>query len=322
MRSNPFKPIYEICNSSDPVEKLSNLPPFPRYLDIELTNVCNFHCLMCPVGTGSMRRHRGMMHENLFRKIIDEIAVYTTPLRFIRWGEPTLHPEFKNFLRYAKSKNISCHLNTNGSRLDETMIRDFISLPLDSIKFSFQGIDRESYAEMRNTDFFDTLVDKIKLLHMMRAESPFPYIHVATTTTYETEGQIQDFIHMIQKHADLVTVGRTQLDKFDISSVKLNHKDRERLIYLKTQETLHKERFRICPEVFDKLSINWDGTVSACCLDYNNEMVVGNLSNNTLKEIWHSSRMGNYRKLLAQRRYEAIELCSHCYDNMGLQTQK
>ena len=319
---NPFKPVYDICNSGDPFDKITNLPSFPRYIDIELTNMCNFQCLMCPVGTKSMKRSQGIMDEKIFKKIIDEINYFKTPIRFIRWGEPTIHPKFLDFLKLAKNNQIHCHLNTNGSKITEEMIDVFISLPLDSIKFSFQGVDNKSYAEMRNINFFDKLIDIIKLFYKMRGNKPFPFIHVATTTTYETSEQIDHFYQMMKKHTDLVTGGKTLMEIIDPLEVKLSNENRERLNFLKTQETLVKKHFDICPEVFDKLSINWDGTVSACCSDYDNKMIVGDLRKNSLKEIWLSEKMKIYRTILAERRYDAIDLCKNCYDTMGTQSHE
>lgn len=319
MRSNPFQPIYTLCNTGTAEEKLVNLPPFPRYLDVELTNCCNFQCLMCPVGTGTMQRPAGMMDESIFNKLIDEIRHHGTPIRFTRWGEPTLHPNFLEFLKKAKENHILCHLNTNGSRFSETMIDEFIRLPLDSVKISFQGIDSKSYSEMRNINFFDTLVDNIRLLYKKRGDSDSPFIHVTTTTTYETPEQIRNFQETLVKITDLVTVGKTQMDLIDLNGIKLSSEERERVEYLKARETINKKHLDICSEVFDKLSINWDGLVSACCADYNNKMIVGDLNKNTLQEIWSSNKMNTYRKILAEKRYDDIELCSHCYDAMNIQ---
>lgn len=313
MRSNPFKGIYEICNSGNSKKKLENLPDFPRYLDIELTNTCNFSCLMCSTGLSIQQRKQGFMTDEIFHKIIDEIEEHKTPIRFIRWGEPTLHPRMMDYIRYAKERGILCHINTNGSSVDKKMIEGFVDIPLDSIKFSFQGVDRKSYREMRNIDFFDELMDVVRRLHEKRGGKEAPYIHISTTITYESQEMVDKFKEKVKGFVDLVTVGRTMLERFDPDLIGLGDEEKETLRYLKEKESVVKTH-RECPEVFDKLSINWDGTVSACCADSDNKMTVGNLVENSLKDIWASKKMNFYREMLADMRHDELELCKGCYE--------
>ena len=318
-RVNPFKPIYDVCNRGNSLAKLQSLPSFPRYLDLELTNTCNFRCLMCPAGVGSVSRAKGFMSGVVFQKLIDEIAPHKTPLRFIRWGEPMLHPEFIQYIRKAKNVGALVHINTNGSLLNEEMIACLLDTRLDSIKFSFQGVDRQGYHEMRNIDYFDDLLRKVKMLYEKRGNRPIPFIHVSTTITYETVEQVRLFRDSIKNHVDLVTVGRTVLEHIRPDETNLDHDKQALLTRLKTMESVVKKH-PDCPEVFDKLSVNWDGTVSACCSDYDNKMLVGDLTTTPLSEIWMSTRMNRYRTMLAGMRHDDIPLCSTCYDYHELQT--
>ncbi len=136
-RENPFQSIYNNCNSGDPAKKLRNLKDFPSYIDIELTNNCNYKCLMCPTGTGIVKRKKGYMAEETYNLILEQIKEYKTPLRFIRWGEPTLHKNFIKYIRRAKEMGIMCHVNTNGTVLNEKGYKELVDIGLDSIKFSF-----------------------------------------------------------------------------------------------------------------------------------------------------------------------------------------
>ncbi len=317
MRLNPFKPIYVECNRGNSKQKLDNLPIFPRCIDIELTNFCNFNCLMCPTGTGSHQRKKGMMSDAIYYKIIDEIRGYKTPLRFIRWGEPTLHHNLIKYLRLAKENNILIHINTNGKLLDRKMMLQLIDIPLDSIKFSFQGVDNKSYREMRNIDYYFTLLKKIKALYELRGSNLYPFIHIATTITYETRDQVKAFKDEVAKFTDLVTVGRTILEHIDTSMTKLSEQEKETLNLLKQKESIIK-KYTECPEIFDKLSIDWDGSVTACCGDYDNKMVVGNILKNSLVELWTSDKMNFYRQMLAEMRHDELDLCRTCYDTMSL----
>ena len=49
-----------------------------------------------------------------------------------------------------------------------------------------------------------------------------------------------------------------------------------------------------CPEVFNKLSINWDGTLTACCTDSDNKMLLGNIKESSVTEIWKSDKLDEY----------------------------
>jgi len=320
-RSNPFQPIYALCNQGEPREKIRSLPPFPRYIDVELTNDCNFRCLMCAAGAGMMKRPRGYMTEKTVALILEQIAPHKTPLRFVRWGESLLHLRVWEYVARARGVGCLTHLNTNGRLLCEATMDRLLSSGLDSLKFSFQGVDAKSYGEMRNTPprFFGELLDTARGLWKKRGDAAAPFIHISTTITSESPEQVGEFRGRAEKCADLVTVGRTVLEHIDPEKTGLRSEERRALVRLKAQESVVKKHPR-CPEVFDKLSINWDGSVSACCGDYDRKMLVGHLAESSLAAIWRSDRMGRYRRLLADMRHDEIELCSTCYDYHGLQT--
>ncbi len=318
MTSNPFQPIYDICNAGHSKEKLAKLPAFPRMIDIEMTNTCNFRCLMCPTGNFSQKRTKGFMDDAVFYKILDEIRPHKTPLRFIRWGEPLTHPHILDYLRACRAAGVLTHINTNGSKMSEAMMDALLGIPLDSVKFSFQGVDRKSYAEMRNIDFFDELAATIRRLHEKRGNRSKPFIQVSTTITYESKELVRAFKDKMAPFADSMNVGRTVLEFVDLNAVRLRPEEFEELKRLKELESVVKVHPE-CPEVFDKLSVNWDGKITACCMDSDDKMILGNVQAQTLAEIWGSDTLNRYRALLADMRHDELSLCKNCYDTHGLQ---
>lgn len=176
-RTNPFINIYRSCNNGTNEEKAGKIDSgeiqLPRYIDIELTNHCNFRCCFCPTGTKSMMRMRGFMPEQVVDSIIYNISKYHIPgVRFSRWGEPTMHPDYINIIKRVHDAGALTHINTNGSRLDESQIKQLLAIPLDSIKFSFQGADEGTYNEMREGGDYEKLLQTIKLMHNLRKSSP------------------------------------------------------------------------------------------------------------------------------------------------------
>ncbi len=317
MRSNPLNPVYKILNSGS-TEIIS--PEMPIMIDIEITNACNFSCLFCHTGTKAHKRPIGFMTSELYKKIIDEITPYQIPLRFIRWGEPMLHKDFFEYLRFAKEQGIMCHINTNGSLLDQAGILKLLEIKLDSLKFSFQGTDEKTYGEMRYGQSFSDLVNTVKLFSELRGDLEYPYLHAATTVTYETPEMIQSFINLLEPYCDLVTVGKTNLSHISSEQMKLPEEAKQLFDHYKEVESIEKI-YKTCNEVYNKLSINWDGTVSACCGDYDNYMIIGDLAKSSLQDIWQNSKeLRHFRSLLSAHKHADLPLCQYCYDVMNLRS--
>ncbi len=296
-----------------PNNKNITIPNFPNVIDIELTNHCNFKCLMCPSGMLMHARPKGMMIDKVYYSLLEELVQYKTPIRFIRWGEPILHPKFLIYLKTAKQFGLLCHINTNGSLLQANIMEDLIE-NLDSIKFSFQGVDRKSYSETRNCDFFYELIEIIRLFHKLRGTRSTPFIHIGTSITYETNEQIEKFRKTVSPFVDKVSITRTVFEHISINNSELNRTEKKRFYWLKSLETvikIHPE----CTDLFNVMAINYDGSVSACCRDYDNNMIVGNLNKSSIKSIWNSDAFNRYRDLIIKNKQDDLPICRYCYDN-------
>ena len=108
MIENPFVEVYlevATCNKN-------MIPDFPVLVDLELTNYCNFNCKMCP-GQQLAKRKRDYMVDRIWFKVLKELVSHQTPIRFVRWGEPTIHPKFADWVRIAKMEDLLVHVNTN-----------------------------------------------------------------------------------------------------------------------------------------------------------------------------------------------------------------
>lgn len=75
---------------------------------------------------------------------------------------------------------------------------------------------------------------------------------------------------------ELLTIGRTKLEHIDEEITSLTKIEKEELAHQKAEQSLVKVHPRRCPEVFSKLSVNWDGTATACCSDSDGLMILGN----------------------------------------------
>ena len=313
---HPLRRFYDVIDSGSPQEKLKRLPDFPRMIELEITNHCNFRCVMCRTGTGLAKRPRGFMEDAIYEKLVDEMAGKPCGLKFVGQGEPTLHKHFLNFVRMAKARGIVCHLTTNGSMMTEEYIRELINSGLDSVKFSFQGANARGYAMMRRTGDYEELLRTIERLHTLREEGKTPFITIGTSVTDEAEEDIERFRARCEKICDKLEIGITSLQFVDLSVVT----EPEIRLPLEEFQRSQKQQFRryvSCPMVFDVLAVHWNGTVCACCADTEEKMALGSLQEGSLTHCWNSPRELQFRKVLAERRYEALPLCQSCYDIYG-----
>ena len=82
---------------------------YPLNVDLEMTAICNLKCPMCFLQSPNMEEIKGerLINPDLFKKIVDEMAEANIPaLRLNFRGEPTLHPNFIELIKYAKEKGI------------------------------------------------------------------------------------------------------------------------------------------------------------------------------------------------------------------------
>ena len=309
-RENPFRKIYENPEFKGVLRYKNKPRDFPFLVDIEITNHCNLNCIFCDRQT--MKRPKGFMEEKVFKKLVDECSKFGASIRFIRWGEPFLHPKIIDFSKYAKSKGLLVHITNNGLVIKENDMKALVEIGLDSLIFSFQGVTKQQYQLMRNNHRYDELKENIFKMVKLRGNKEKPFIHISCTVLDEPKEDIDKFVKYWGKIVDSVGVGKTDLSRLSLEQIK-SFETIKKIEYLKERETLKKE-YKPCLEVYQKLSLDWDGKVTCCCTDFDNFLTVGDLNNSSLFDIWNNSReLKIFRELLDKGRYKSLTLCKNCY---------
>lgn len=315
-RMHPLKPFYDVIDTGEPREKMEKMPSFPRIIELEITNHCNFQCIMCKTGNGQAKRERGYMSEEVYDKLINELSGKNTAIKFVGQGESTLHPSFLEWVKKAKEKGIVCHLTTNGSMFHEQYMNAVIESGIDSVKFSFQGVTSEGYKMLRIKDDFDVLLEKIKKLYELRGEKINPFITIGTSVLMETQEEIENFKKQCIPFCDKLEVGVTTLEFVNLDFIA-DLENRKKMQEIQQSQKKALRRYKCCHQVFDVITLHWNGNICACCADNDEVMVLGNIHNMTINECWNCEKENYYRKLLLDRRYEALPLCKDCFDVYG-----
>lgn len=276
---------------------------FPLNLDAESTNACNLKCVMC--SRNFMAEQIGFMDMGLFKKIVDEGAMYKLPsLKLNFRGEPLLHPKLPKMVKYAKDKGIlEVQFNTNGLPLTEKKSEELIEAGLDRIIFSVDGATKETYEKIRAGSNFDTVVSNIRKFVEIRDGMGLkrPCVRVQMVKMKENEHEVEEFIKTWIDVANRVAV-TTKREPFEKGAGR----------------TRKLEHFT-CPQIWQRMVVLWDGDVVMCCGDWHAEYVLGNAKKTSLHELWQSEKLNMARETQAEGRFDDIPVCSKCEVNTPLE---
>jgi radical SAM protein with 4Fe4S-binding SPASM domain len=234
----------------------------------------------------------GMMEFSLFQRIMDEVSSRKPYSIRLSWrGECLLHPEFNKMLGYARSVysgNIS--FLTNGLKLDAELFDLLIRNKIDYIVISADGVEK-TYNEVRRPGKFQELVAKLALLQEMKRKrsSRYPMVRINTVSLWFKDDECSEFNRTFLPFADKLLIGST-LNTF--SSLKVEH-----------------DSDSFCASPWQRLLIAWNGEVYPCCSDYVGLYPMGNITTQTLADIWHGPKAEHIRKLIRDRRRLELQLC-------------
>lgn len=88
-------------------------------------------------------------------------------------------------------------------------------------------------------------------------------------------------------------------------------------IRIKKLSWIHNQAGKVEGERFDKcynadgLSINIDGSVSMCCVDYNSDYIMGDILNQSFHDIWNNENFRGIRQKVIKG-IPATEMCKNC----------
>jgi len=110
----------------------------------ELTNRCNENCDFCySISYNSItgKPRFGQIDKDKCFNVLDTICEYGAKSIDFSGGEPTLHPNFSEIIRYSKEKGLDTILSTNGSTINNENIRNSIIDSVNCVALSIHGVN-------------------------------------------------------------------------------------------------------------------------------------------------------------------------------------
>ncbi|MEW6075877.1 MAG: radical SAM protein [Candidatus Omnitrophota bacterium] len=263
--------------------RMGSVRTFPlTTVTFELTNVCNLKCSICPVNSG-MKRERGLFPLEEYKRIIDSNPRIKR-VGLVNWGEPLLHPEFIEFIRYASSKGIHTSTTTNAVLLDEGQCKSIMNSGLDIMRFSLDAVGYE-YEKIRGFDYRTVKQNIERFIEYRNRNKPQMKIEITAVIGKDNEASISALKEEWQGRVDFINF-------------------QPMLLFTKYS------RRQACRELWRSLYVLVDGTVIPCCADYEGLLNVGNAFRQDLRKIWNGVAIRQLRQAHLAKKFDAT--CAAC----------
>lgn len=286
------------------LEKLNipKIPPrIPLYF-IEVTNTCNLSCDFCP--RNDLLRGTGYMEFDLFKLVIKKIKeMGATYVNLNRFGETLMHSQFLHMLRYAKNQGIpNIGLVTNGQLLNPEMVENIVDAGIDRVNVSLDTLDPVKYEKIRKGAKLDKTISNLDYLidYRNKARKNRPIIALFSVLVTDDFGQMR---RIFERYVNRVNYIEFRPIVNYGSSQRL--KD---LPHIKTK----KVNILLCIQPWQRLNIFYNGDVNPCCGDVDGELVIGNIKNCSVKELWYGEKIRRMRKILTRKVLDGLPVCLSC----------
>lgn len=278
----------------------------PWSVQVELTEGCNRMCPFCGIwGMWRSKEDRVLkfMSVDLATKVAEELNEWFQGkgkrIEFALQGEPLLNPNVVEIVRafrkhYPKAQLL---ISTNGDALhvDYSMVKvDFIYKLFD-VGLNYLLV--ENYDGEKQRRFFKEAFTKLKDIEYAE------YYQGENVYTYH--GYKHKKIVLMD---DIATRNREKRTRTIWNHAgNVNFKLAMKYGVKKITEPLRKT----CTNVFRELVVKHDGAITACCMDWNRELIVGKFPEESLRDIWYGEVFMAVRQLLYDRK-RYITPCNRC----------
>ena len=296
---------------------------YPVSISFEPTTSCNLRCPECPSGLRAFTRPTGMLEKDLFTKTIDEIHKELLYLIFYFQGEPFLNPGFLDMVKYAGSKGIYTATSTNAHYLTDAIAKRTVESGLDRLIISIDGTTQDVYQQYRVGGNIDKVIAGAKNIVKWKKElnSKTPFVFFQFLVVKPNEHQIEDIKRLAKEvGVDEVRFKTAQVYNYETDPNNLIPVNDKFSRYKKNTDGTYTAKNKLanrCWKMQHANVITWDGLVVPCCFDKDATHQLGNLKNQSFKQVWNNDNYKQFRGELLKSR-KNIDICANCSEGASV----
>ncbi len=310
---------------------------YPTRLMIEPTNVCDLKCPYCPTGTGTMKRANGFLSFENFKKSVDNLMPYLTTVVTWNYGEPFLNKNLNRMFRYAADQGLSTVCSTNGHPLHHHFpdgIQPILDSGLDRLMISIDGATAATHEKYRVGSKLDPVLKGLRYLieERDRQGRNTPHVDMQFIVFKHNENEVPAIVDLAKDiGVDSLSLKSANLTMSDIMLTDMDADKAREALKKRVVESLPSDakhsRYdedgniiglpeKGCARLYEMVVVNWDGSVSPCCYDFNSRFELGNAFQDDLKNIWNGPNYADLRAKVSQSR-QLVPMCSVCTYGAG-----
>ena len=319
-------------------DAILNAVKAPARISFEPTIQCNLRCPMCDRTHKDdfIKHQKEQLPYATVKAFLHEVGeLGVRYFLFIGGGEPLTDPHIIEYMEILKSYGVYVHLWTNGTLIDE-MNAPILAKLCDMITVSLDSADPIVNDQSRGVKgATERAINGMRLLRQ-NSDSLFLRIHsVISALNVDHLKEIADLAHTL----GVTEIGGALIAPFGFVPENmrftkeqintLSNKIEELCEYAKTKgvalagcyanvsakiienlQHIHRmygdsitesDKHITCMGLWGQVQIRPNGDVSVCCFTY--RPILGNLSQNSFKEIWNSPRANELRELVKRGEY-------------------
>ncbi|MGN6800308.1 MAG: radical SAM/SPASM domain-containing protein, partial [Ginsengibacter sp.] len=244
-------------------------------------------------------------------------------LIFYFQGEPYLNKNFLEMVSYASSKGIYTATSTNAHFLTDEIARKTVESGLDRLIISLDGTTQEVYEQYRREGDIQKVIEGarniVKWKRKLKSKTPFLFFQFLVVRP--NEHQIEEVKKLAKEvGVDEVRFKTAQVYDYENDPNKLIPVNEKYSRYKRNKEGKIIARNKLqnhCSKLWEANVITWDGMVVPCCFDKDATHRLGDLKNQSFREIWQNENYKRFRKELTKSR-KNIDICANCSEGLSV----
>ena len=286
---------------------------YPNTVLLELVNRCDLECTMCYQGFRN-DANKSVLDEDILDKIFADFKKNKLNSLMFSASEPLLYKKINTVFQRAKDADImDIFLFSNGTLLNEKNSRMIIESSLTRLFISIDAASEETYNKVRipvskrllDQNRLEKLENNIKNFIHLRDnvyKKTLPLVRTSFVALDKNKHEINDFIDKWKNIVDSVEIQKKVIPHSAFKEAEMND--------IRSEKVIMKDYD--CKEPWGQMTIWSDGTVSPCCATFGRNIPIGNVTSQTISELWKSKNMRSIRESFGKY---PKSVCKTCINN-------